>query len=654
MDVSIIIVNYNVKYFLEQCLYSVYNAKGTLKIEVIVVDNNSLDGSEQMMKDKFPNTFYLRNNKNLGFSKANNRAIEKAQGKYVLLLNPDTVIQEDTLQKSFQFMESHPEAGCLGVKMIDGNGHFLPESKRSVPTPLVSFFKIFGFSSLFPKSKLFAKYHLGYLDENQVHEVSVLPGAYMFIRRKALDEVGLLDESFFMYGEDIDLSYRLIKGGYKNYYYPKTTIIHYKGESTKKGSINYVLVFYQAMIIFAEKHFSKKNARIYSFLINTAVYIRALMSIIKRGLESVIIPITDFILVYLVFGLLESYWSKVKFGMDGYYPDEYMRVVVPGYILVWLVFLYISGAYEKKTSITNIGKGVLIGTVLLLVIYALLPVHMRYSRLLILVGAATMFLVAMIGRIFWGKLLKIIKIEIGKTKKRIAIIGSRKETQRVMGILNQIDFEPNIIGTIAFNGGEKQENSLGYLDHLDEIIRVNKLEELIFCASDIPSYVIIRNMLKVSSLSVDFKIAPPESLSIIGSSSINTAGDFYVVNFNSLNKLLSKRKKRIFDVFSSILLLILYPLLIFIIKKPYKGLINIVKVLIGLRTWIGFYPDKENHDLFLPNIKKSILYPFPYVKNKTISDKTISRLNLLYAKDYKILNDISLLLRDIRYIGNNS
>ncbi|HNZ72627.1 MAG TPA: glycosyltransferase family 2 protein, partial [Prolixibacteraceae bacterium] len=244
MKLSVVIVNYNVKHFLEQCLHSVEKASKNLATEVFVVDNNSVDGSKGMLLSKFPNIKLVLNEKNVGFSRANNQAIRMATGQYVLLLNPDTVVEEDTFEKVVAFMDSHPEAGGLGVKMIDGKGKFLPESKRGLPTPWVAFYKVFGLSAIFPHSKVFGKYHLSYLDKNELHQVDVLAGAFMLLRKEALDKVGLLDEGFFMYGEDIDLSYRITLGGYKNYYYPDTTIIHYKGESTKKGSLNYVKMFY--------------------------------------------------------------------------------------------------------------------------------------------------------------------------------------------------------------------------------------------------------------------------------------------------------------------------------------------------------------------------------------------------------------------------
>ena len=259
MKLSIIIVNYNVKFFLEQCLFAVEKAMKGIEGEIFVVDNNSVDGSVAMIQHRFPNVKLIENYQNVGFSRANNQALEKATGEYVLLLNPDTVIEENTLSLCSEFMDQHPEAGALGPKMIDGKANFLPESKRGLPTPQVAFYKIFGLTHLFPSSRKFGQYYLGHTSPEEIQPVDVLTGAFMFIRSLVLNKIGFLDENFFMYGEDIDLSYRITKSGYINYYFPKTTIIHYKGESTRKGSLNYVILFYKAMQIFAEKHFFDKN-----------------------------------------------------------------------------------------------------------------------------------------------------------------------------------------------------------------------------------------------------------------------------------------------------------------------------------------------------------------------------------------------------------
>lgn len=275
MKLSIVIVNYNVKYFLEQCLVSVRRAVAGIDAEVIVVDNASSDGSVEYLKPRFEDVTFIASDKNLGFARANNLAIRKSKGEYVLLLNPDTIIGERTLAEFISFMDSHGDAGGCGTYMMRTNGTFAFESRRGLPTPFVAFCKMSGLASLFPKSHIFGRYYMRYLNEREINSIEIISGAFMFIRKEALEYVGLLDETFFMYGEDIDLSYRLLKGGYKNYFLP-SPIIHYKGESTHKSSFKYVHTFYQAMQIFFKKHYSH-----YSFLVSLpirfAIWSRAML-----------------------------------------------------------------------------------------------------------------------------------------------------------------------------------------------------------------------------------------------------------------------------------------------------------------------------------------------------------------------------------------
>lgn len=270
MTLTIIIVSYNVKFLLEQCLVSVRAAIHNTDAEVIIVDNASSDGSVGHLQPLFPSFYFISNLLNTGFSKANNQALMISRGKYILFLNPDTIVPEDCFVKCIAFMESHPSAGALGVKMLDGNGNFLKESKRGFPSPVVSFWKLSGVTRLFPHSKIFSKYYLGHLDENTSHEVEVLSGAFMFVKKEVLDQTGGFDERFFMYAEDIDLSYRIIKQGYKNFYFPGTTIVHFKGASTKKD-FKYVKLFYKAMSQFVKKHYGRGA---FSFFIDAAIGVR--------------------------------------------------------------------------------------------------------------------------------------------------------------------------------------------------------------------------------------------------------------------------------------------------------------------------------------------------------------------------------------------
>ena len=285
LKLSVIIVNYNVKYYLDQCIRSVLRAFEEMNTpaEIIVVDNHSVDGSVDYLEQRYPQKLFpmvrfVRSAHNLGFARANNIAIRQSRGEYVLLLNPDTIVGEDALKASVDFMDVHEDAGAVGVRMLGAQGRRAMESRRGLPTPMVSFFKMLGFCNRWPHHRLFGKYYMGYLPWDEPCQIEVVSGAYCMLRRKALDEVGLLDEDFFMYGEDIDLSYRVLKGGYHNYYLP-VDILHYKGESTQKSSFRYVHVFYEAMLIFFRKHYSGMTFLL-SLPIKTAIYAKALMALV--------------------------------------------------------------------------------------------------------------------------------------------------------------------------------------------------------------------------------------------------------------------------------------------------------------------------------------------------------------------------------------
>jgi GT2 family glycosyltransferase len=279
---SVIIVNYNVKYFLEYCLFSVEKALKNIEGEVFVVDNNSTDGSRDFFINKFPRVNFIWNTENEGFAKANNKALHLASGNYILFLNPDTIVSEDCFEKCVSFIQSKNNSVASGVKMVDGSGKFLKESKRAFPSPMTSLYKLSGLTKIFPHSKIFSKYHLGYLNENVNHEIDVLAGAFMMMPKNITDSVGGFDEDFFMYGEDIDLSYRIQKAGYKNFFFAETTIIHFKGGSTKKGSLNYVKLFYKAMSVFVKKHYANAGAGFYKFFLQAAIILRGSVSAISK------------------------------------------------------------------------------------------------------------------------------------------------------------------------------------------------------------------------------------------------------------------------------------------------------------------------------------------------------------------------------------
>jgi GT2 family glycosyltransferase len=651
MQLSVIIVNYNVKHFLEQALYSVEKACANLNAEIFVVDNNSVDGSCDMVKQKFPTVKLIENKVNTGFSKANNQAIRESKGQYVLLINPDTLVEEDCFEKVIQFMDTQEDAGAVGVKMIDGAGKFLPESKRGLPTPEVAFYKIFGLSALFPKSSKFGKYHLGYLSNEAVHSVEVLAGAFMMIRKSVLNQIGLLDEDYFMYGEDIDLSYRITKAGYKNYYFPDTTIIHYKGESTKRTSVNYVFTFYRAMVIFANKHYSQSNAKIFSLLIHFAIYLRALFAVLSGFFQKAGLPIADFILFSVGFLNLSSQWGLFKYENSQAYPQNIVLINTCIYTILWMLGLSFANAYNNRKTFLSVCKGVLLGAIGITVFYAFADETYRFSRALIVLGSMGAILLAYTNRVlFYFVLKKRLSFTLENNLKTI-IVGNEEEVKRVQELLIQSKSKTDFIGFIGV--GEKSINNPFYLGdeaQLDQIVELMQIDELIFCNKDLSAHQIINWMAKIDNPKLMYKIVPQESLFVIGSHSKDTPGDFYTLEFNlALSKPYELRKKRIFDITMAIALMPLIPVLFLINRKPLSLLKNFMEVLIGKSTWVGYAKGVNFQNL--PKIKKGILNPSSY-NGTALNEVTIQKLNFLYAKDYSVEKDLIILLKSLNQLSN--
>lgn len=640
MKLSIVIVNYNVRHFLEQCLHSVLKACQHIDAEVFVVDNNSKDDSCEMVRSVFPQVHLIANKDNPGFSIANNQAIRLSKGEYVLLLNPDTLVGEDTFEKCISYMDKRPNAGALGIKMVDGKGIFLPESKRGLPTPKVAFYKIFGLSSLFSKSEKFGKYHLSYLHKDENHEVEILSGAYMFMRKSALDKSGLLDETFFMYGEDIDLSYRIELAGYKNHYFADSQIIHYKGESTKKGSINYVFVFYEAMIIFAKKHFGKKNAFWFQMAIYFAIYVRAFLALIKRFFDKFTLPIIDIAVIALSFIQIKSYWENnhlyIKNG--GEYPEFLLSIFLPIYILIWMTGLSINGAYNGQHRFTTIARGLFIGTLAILVGYSLCPEEYRTSRALILLGAMASGVWFFVSRTFFHLLNRNSK-KNRSTNKRALVLANLDEGNRIKQMLQ-------MSSTYSFI--KIKETTLA-LEEIKDLKESFQFDELILSDSlhDFKSIIAYFEALQPDDF--DYKVALKGKNFIVGSNSINTNGDILTKTKFAIETKKNKTQKRVLDIALSILFIVLSPILMVYISNPIQFFKNMFNVCSGRYSFVSV-TTKPSNDYIIPKLKPGILTSFEQ-KTQTIPQSQIKEIEFLYAKDYHVDQDIQIILRHLKQLG---
>ncbi|MCB0794896.1 MAG: glycosyltransferase [Flavobacteriales bacterium] len=634
MELSVIIVNYNVRAYLEQCLRAVTDALQGVDGEVFVVDNQSTDGSVEMVRDRFPEVHVIANSVNVGFSRANNQAIAQAKGRYALLLNPDTIVGEDVFRKVIDFMDANPRSGGVGVKMIDGTGRFLPESKRGLPTPSVAFYKIMGLARLFPRSKIFGRYHLGHLSADRTAKIEILSGACMFLRRKTLDEVGLLDESFFMYGEDIDLSYRITLGGYENYYFPEAQILHYKGESTKKSSVNYVYVFYNAMAIFARKYFTRKRPDLFSVLITGSIYLSAAAAIVSRFLSRALLPIVD--LSVLLIG------SRLVWPVLGDpYTMEQWFLPTAGLVVIGVLALF--GAYDRPVRPGNILRAG--GALTLIACGSYLFAPMTGF------GAARVFamiLIAVLGPLSIRLLLHLFRIPGYSLRdrhgRRVVAIGSEERSAKALALLWQTHFglgrqkvlSPDMLET----GPSRAEVS--------RMIRNERIDEVVFCASDMSWRSIISAMQAIGRSDTIFKIAQPDDTVIIGTNSIESINDLFILDVYSMNIPAARRTKRSVDILVSVVLMATLPVNIWFVHDQGQYLGNLLRVLKGELTWVGL--SRYHLPMGAIRSRPGVLR---FAQAMGARDERVARrMELIYAKDYRATNDLDAILRGFSRLGS--
>jgi O-antigen biosynthesis protein len=634
---SVIIVNYNVKYFLEYCLCSVVKALKNMEGEIFVVDNNSTDDSKSFFDNKFPQVKFTWNTKNEGFAKANNIALQQASGDYILFLNPDTIVPEDCFEKCISFIQSKKNTIACGIKMIDGSGRFLKESKRAFPSPMTSLYKLSGLTRIFPKSKKISKYHLGYLDENVNNEVDVLAGAFMMVPKKVIDSVGGFDESFFMYGEDIDLSYRIQKAGYKNFYFAESSIIHFKGESTKKGGLNYVKMFYKAMSVFAKKHYGGTKAGLFNFFIQTAIFIRAVLSAIGRFLKWIGLPVIDAGIILMSFWLVKFLWSSFVKREVNYSPNM-LIIAFPAFTILFMVASYFAGLYDNGYKQSRLNKSTATAILVLLAAYSLLPESIRFSRGILLFGSLLAFILMTIVR--W-LLLQWNVIEISAQSNEInqtLIVATENDFNEVTMLLQNAGMQERILGRVD-PGDTNTSKTIGAFNNLSEILKLYPVKEIIFCENNL-SFKKIIEVLPHLAAHLRIKLFVAGTHTLIGSGSKDGPGK-YVSKESGFRLALpvNRRNKDLTDVIIAFLFLITFPVHFIIKSKPLLFFKNVFNVLFLRKTWIG-YALRETD---LPMVKPGILTTtgLPASLN-TLPDESLQSADELYAKNFHILNDIRI------------
>lgn len=566
MKLSIVIVNYNVKAFLQQALESILRATQDIETEIFVVDNHSVDGSVAMLEQQFPQVQLIANQDNVGFARANNQALSVATGEYLWLLNPDTLIQEDTPSKLIEVMEADPQIGLLGCKILNDDGSLQLACRRSFPTPWASFTKLLGLAKLFPKSKWFGSYNLTHLDPDEAYEVQAISGSCMFMRREALGEVGFLDETFFMYGEDLDWCFRFGKAGWKVFYTPVTSIVHYKGESSKVASWDTMTHFYRAMDIFARKHFSSTSRFPLHWILRGGILIRYLVSIMTKVGKNAAAYIIDLV------GLLAITLAAIYLKFRTFEVLDQYVYVLPVYLGSWLAVISSFGLY--RTYRYSVSRSILAATVGFLINVTLTYFFKDYAF------SRIVMLISYIGALFWISGWRIFastkrteNFELGT--QRTLVIGDLEGANAVYSkLVTNVGLGYTPIGIVSIDAAEiSDEKVVGKLEDLLDLVQYHRIDDVIFTSDNIELKRVFDYLPALSKQGIKIRLVPGNLSFIVGKSAVENlqAVQFVDMDFKYYHPG-SKFKKRTLD-------LLIAPL-IYLFLRPFQ------RIAIGSKSMI--------------------------------------------------------------------
>ncbi|MEW5799493.1 MAG: glycosyltransferase [Bacteroidota bacterium] len=658
MDISVIIVNYNVREFLNNALASLTKSLQGFQSEIFVVDNASDDGSVEIISRNFPLVHLIANKTNVGFAKANNQALERSTGKYILLINPDTLVQENTVRELITFFESHNDAGLLGCKILNPDGTLQLACRRSFPTPWTAFTKTFGLSTLFPKSKLFARYNLTFLDPDRAYEVDAVSGSFMMLKKEVYEKIGGLDETFFMYGEDLDWCYRVQHAGWKVYYVPTTSIIHYKGESTKRSDIDELKVFYSAMKLFVRKHHAR--SLLFERFIYSGIYMRKFIANLARGAKPFSLALLDMAIVNVTLLVGEYIRKDGLFTLPQYaYP---WVLIFPALVIFFA--LSVNGVYTAhKLSVSRSFVSVFSAYVVISAIVAF-EKDFAFSRMIILISAGLSLI------IIPGWRLMVRLLGFGESSSRATLFGRRTLIvgidQSGQDVLKKLRARAgggySVVGFIDVTRkriGEKvlDVEILGSVETIKKVIEEKRISEVIFTSNVIPYSSILAIIANNTSRFVNFRLVPNNTEVIIGKANIDQLDDipFIDIDYN-IGKFGNRLVKRSFDIGLSLLFLIsLVPFVYFtrIFSRSQSGgmaraVLQMPAVFSGKMSIVGYYTNGVAY-------KKTILHGKPGVtglihiqSDKNLTQEEIEQFDLYYAKNQSFMLDLEIIVKTLQ------
>ncbi len=657
MDLSVIIVNYNVRQFLENALVSIKRSLAGIESEIIVVDNDSDDGSVEMMREKFPDVDLVASDINMGFARANNVALKRATGKFLLLINPDTIVQEDTCRVMLDFLIAHPDVGLAGCKILNPDGTFQLACRRSFPTPWVALTKISGMSSLFPGSRMFGKYNLTYLNPDELYEVDALSGSFMMMARVAYEAVGDLDESFFMYGEDLDWCYRTIQAGFKVYYVPATTIIHFKGESTRRSNIDEIRVFYRAMQLFVEKHFSRSV--VVEMLLTLGIVLRAALAFVARAGQSILLAALDYVLVVLSFTAAEFLY----FGGILRFPERaYPAIWIAPPLLVVSV-LYGLGLYgNARNSVSRAGTGVLI-SYLIISATVFFAKDFAFSRAVVLISGA-LSLVFLPGWRFGLRVFSPVRGTNGSRRslfgRKTLIVGSGESGQEVLRRLRaRVDGGYDVQGFIDVDRRRVGQHVagveiLGSLENISKVIAEEKIAEVIFSTNGLSYVDMLSTIARSNARGVNFRLVPDSLDAIVGKTRIDPLDTIPLVDIEyNIQKPVHRILKRLLDLLVGVIAVVfVYPVaLLRSGNNPHSRwghLLRLPRVVGGSMSLVGRpYSDDETGETDDYLGKKGITGLVQINRRDDMQTDEIEAYELYYARNQSLMLDIEILLKSL-------
>lgn len=671
IDISVVIVNYKVKEYIANLLNSLERSAEDLSLEIFVVDNASGDDSIPYLKKRFPDVHYIQNEENVGFGIANNQAIEKARGRYTLIINPDTLVSEDTLQTLVSHMQENEKCGACGCKILNPDGTFAPESRRSVPTIWSAACKVFGLNSLFPKSKLFGKYYLSWLGEGEASKVPVLSGSFMFWRTKVLKNLGGFDERFFMYGEDIDLCYRIQKTGYHIDYVPDTSIIHYKGESTKKGDLKYIRLFNKALYQFFDKQYSSRYSFIFKVLIYLAILLRTIFSFVGSRMKQAQTVIMDLLLLNIA--LLLGFGIRFYFNFEEIFQADNLNFLWINALFSGLYFISAGmfGLYKKNmNSISAHLKAVFISySALILVTF--FARTLAYSRLIFAISFVIGLVFTLLYRVMKLNARKSGDNTRGKIRtSKVLIVGDAEQTESITNkIHSRPDWSYEVVGYVDSKEEDQRENYLGSLAQLQDLVRAYNIDQVFFALNSISYKQMLKEISNLQQENVVFKLIPDSMDFILGKSNVEYLEAIPLVEVEfDYSKPLNRFIKRIMDITITLPLVIFLGLLTLpgqlftkkeytrtgevrlfsdITKHKWKNRFRLMLyVLSGKLSLVGApltKPVMEHQD----PVKKGITGLVQISENRITQPEDAESFELYYLQNYSLWMDLDILIKMI-------